>query len=142
MSSNKSPRIWLVHRRHFSRNLWPFQFPLKLALAISVNPKLFFPLEELIREAKMRLYDDIKSPSSHKTISTREREPQGAHHFGNAYCRTARHAHATVDQRCCISGFPSVYELVNVDYTSGHEGIPMNSRHLSNSSVNGSTPLS
>jgi hypothetical protein len=41
-----------------------------LPITISLSPKLLFPLKELVGEAEVRLYDDVKASSADKTIGT------------------------------------------------------------------------
>ena len=103
ISLRSSSGIGLVHQRDFARDGSPLQFAAKRFVASLTL--VLFPLEQFIRESKMRLDYYIKTPGPHKAagimlvsiphsleynlLSPREGKTHFFHNFGDANSRRA-----------------------------------------------------
>jgi hypothetical protein len=64
--TTSAPRVRFVHGGNLSAHLRPFHFPFTSQTLPFLLGQLFFPLEQLINKAEMRLDDDIEAASTHK----------------------------------------------------------------------------
>jgi hypothetical protein len=74
--STLASRIRAIHGGNFSRDSGPFEFPSQGFAA--ANMQLFFPLEQLIGEPKVRLDNNVESAGANVTTEQRHNQPQNS----------------------------------------------------------------
>ena len=122
----------------------------------SLHLEHFIPFQQLIGKSQVWLDNYVEPTSANKTICPGKREIHRPHDLCNTDGCAPRDANAAVDKcscpvaaaAVCIRGGSMLVQIQDIfawhrnSDSQPDNDIPINSRHLSNSSVRGSIPLS